>query len=224
MQMFNLTVRLSLILVLLLGGCTNSGPETVENIVQPPDPPPPPPPTNQAPVISGLPPTAIMANQNYSFTPTASDPDGDEIAFSVANLPAWAIFDDTSGNISGTPSGGDEGFYADIMISVSDGALSAELTPFGIDVVVAATGQATVGWVAPQEDSDGNVLTDLAGFRLYYGTQSGVYPNTMEIESPGLTLFVLDQLVPNTYFMVLTATNSLGQESEVSNEIVIDVE
>ncbi|RZF87403.1 DUF4347 domain-containing protein, partial [Pseudoalteromonas sp. CO325X] len=48
---------------------------------------------NQAPVISGTPPTAATVQQVYTFAPTASDPEGDELTFSITNQPTWAAFD-----------------------------------------------------------------------------------------------------------------------------------
>src|SRR5690606_17336371 len=44
---------------------------------------------NAAPEISGSPLLEIEVGSSYSFTPTASDADGDELTFSVANLPDW---------------------------------------------------------------------------------------------------------------------------------------
>ena len=48
--------------------------------------------SNAPPVISGSPPTTVTVGQIYSFTPTATDPDGNPLTFVVANLPSWAHF------------------------------------------------------------------------------------------------------------------------------------
>ena len=47
---------------------------------------------NRAPAISGTPPTSVTAGQAYSFQPTASDADGDTLAFSITGRPSWASF------------------------------------------------------------------------------------------------------------------------------------
>ena len=47
---------------------------------------------NRPPVISGSPATSVTVGQAYSFTPTASDPDGQALSFSIANRPSWATF------------------------------------------------------------------------------------------------------------------------------------
>ena len=93
-----------------------------------------PPPANRPPVISGDPSTSLLTGQSYDFTPTASDPDGQPLSFSIAGRPAWASFDGDTGRLAGTPVAGMEGDYANIRISVSDGTDSASLPAFAITV------------------------------------------------------------------------------------------
>ena len=92
------------------------------------------PPPNSAPVISGTPSAAVLAGQAYSFTPTASDANGNSLTFSVANRPGWATFSSSTGRLSGTPTASAVGQYVDIRISVSDGQASASLSPFSVTV------------------------------------------------------------------------------------------
>ncbi|HLS81789.1 MAG TPA: putative Ig domain-containing protein [Steroidobacter sp.] len=95
---------------------------------------------NHAPTISGTPATSVNAGVAYSFTPSASDADGDTLGFSIRNRPSWASFDTASGRLSGTPTSG--GVYGDIVISVSDGKASASLPAFSITVNAAAVNRA----------------------------------------------------------------------------------
>ncbi|MCG8054783.1 MAG: putative Ig domain-containing protein [Candidatus Thiodiazotropha endolucinida] len=90
--------------------------------------------TNRAPTISGTPATSLDEGSAYSFTPTASDPDGDALSFSVSNLPSWASFNSSTGQLSGTPDSNSAGSYSNIVISVSDGSEQASLSPFAITV------------------------------------------------------------------------------------------
>ncbi|MCH1918533.1 DUF4347 domain-containing protein [Shewanella sp. A3A] len=90
---------------------------------------------NRAPEISGSPSNAAQEGVSYSFTPTAIDADGDLLTFTITNLPSWASFDSNTGTLSGTPSLSAAGDYSNIVISVSDGELSASLPAFSISVV-----------------------------------------------------------------------------------------
>jgi large repetitive protein len=92
-------------------------------------------PTNNPPTISGQPQTGATAGSLYSFTPTASDPSGRALTFSVQNLPPWASFSTANGTLTGTPAAAQVGTYSGIVIGVSDGSLSASLPAFAIKVV-----------------------------------------------------------------------------------------
>ena len=50
-----------------------------------------------APTISGTPPNQALQGQQYSFTPTASDPNGDSLTFTITGTPPWATFNATTG-------------------------------------------------------------------------------------------------------------------------------
>ena len=174
--------------------------------------------SNSAPTLSGTPPSSVTAGSPYSFTPVANDADGDLLGFDVSNLPSWADFNTGNGRISGTPNAADVGLYDNIRITVSDESASDTLGPFSIEVVApgAASGAAILSWNAPTENEDGTPLTDLAGYRLYWGTTPGSYPNSVTIDNPGVTVYVVDNLAPGTYEFVATAFNTSGLESSFS--------
>lgn len=58
--------------------------------------------TNNLPIISGNPTEFVTNGQYYTFTPTAYDPDGDPITFSISGKPKWATFDTKTGTLAGT--------------------------------------------------------------------------------------------------------------------------
>ncbi|HEY0922843.1 Ig-like domain-containing protein [Rheinheimera pacifica] len=90
---------------------------------------------NTAPEISGTPATSVDQGQAYSFVPTVTDPDGDTLTFSIQNKPTWASFDTATGALTGTPAKEHVGTTTGIVISVSDGELSASLAAFSIEVI-----------------------------------------------------------------------------------------
>jgi len=174
---------------------------------------------NRPPTISGTPTTSVLQGAAYSFQPTAADPDGNALTFGIVNRPAWASFDAATGRLTGTPGPGDVGTTTGIVISVSDGAASASLGSFSIAVQAVASGTATLSWNPPTTNTNGTPLTNLAGFKVYWGTAPGNYTSSVTIMNPGLATYVVGSLTPNTYHFVVTAINSSGTESSFSNPV-----
>lgn len=174
---------------------------------------------NSPPQISGSPNDTVIVGNSYLFTPSASDPDNDTLLFSISGLPSWTSFDSSSGAISGTPGAGDIGVYRDIVIVVSDGTDSASLAAF--TVTVDATGSASVllSWTPPTENEDGSVLTDLAAYKIYWGTTAGNYDWSVLIDNPSVSNYLVENLTPGTYQFTATSINSSGVESAFSNVV-----
>jgi len=175
--------------------------------------------TNTAPMISGLPEFTATAGVQYSFRPSAQDPDGDTMQFSISNKPAWASFSKTTGRLYGTPTANDVRRYSGIVISVSDGQTSSSLPSFSIDVEAIGNGAATLTWSIPTERTDNTPLgNDLNGFNIYYGQTSGDYANKIQVTNSGLSTYMVDNLSSGQWFFVVTAYDSGGLESNASNE------
>lgn len=175
--------------------------------------------TNRAPTISGSPPTSLVAGQSYDFTPSASDPDGDSLTFSIQNRPAWATFSATSGRLSGTPGAGDVGQFSNVQITVSDGQAQASLNAFSISVNQIANGSVTLSWSPPTTNADGTPITDLAGYRIYYGRASSNLDELVVVSNPGTTRWVVDNLSAATWYFSMTSYNSSGIESARSTVV-----
>lgn len=202
----------SLIPLLALAGCGGGSGDSADSGTNPP------PPANNAPSISGQPASSVVEGSNYSFVPSASDPDGDTLTFMVDNAPAWASFNSANGALTGSPTSNDLGVHSGISISVSDGQMSDTLGPFDIEVLAVAQGSITLSWQPPTLSADGSQLNDLAGYRIRWGTQSGSYPNERSESNPGLSSFTVDNLPPGTYFFVVSAFDTASNESDPSNE------
>jgi len=172
---------------------------------------------NRPPTISGTPTTSVLQGVAYSFQPTATDPDGNTLTFSIANRPAWASFDTATGRLTGTPGAANVGTTSGIAISVSDGAASVSLPAFSIAVQAVANGSATLSWLPPTTNTDGSPLTNLAGYKIYWGTAPGNYSSSATVMNAGLTAYVVTNLTPNTYYFAVKAVNSTGTESVFSN-------
>jgi hypothetical protein len=191
---------------------------------------------NIPPKMGGTPATAVVAGHAYSFQPTASDPNGLQIGFGIFGKPSWASFDATTGRLSGTPTAANVGSYPNIIITVYDGYAKAVLPTFSITVqaavastptppsppvtppvtspvTVPTTGSATVSWVPPTQNSDGSVLANLSGYRIYYGTSPSSLTQSVTVANSGLTRYAISGLATETWYFSMTAYNALGMES-----------
>jgi hypothetical protein len=174
---------------------------------------------NVAPKISGVAPKTAALNAQYSFAPSASDPDGDQLSFQIKNKPTWATFNTVTGQLSGKPSA--TGTFNNIVISASDGKASTALPAFTITVDQngSVTTVATLNWVAPTENVDGSSLTDLSGFVISYGRSREALDQSVRITNPSIDSYTLDQLASGTYYFAIKAFNASGVESDLSEVV-----
>jgi hypothetical protein len=100
---------------------------------------------------------------------------------------------------------------------VSDGKAAASLPAFSIVVKQVSHGAATLSWTPPTQNTDGSALTNLAGYRIHYGTSASMLTHSIQIANPGLTSYVIENLSPGTYYFAVRAYTSSGAESDNSN-------
>ncbi len=78
-------------------------------------------------------------------------------------------------------------------------------------------GEATLTWDPPTTNADGTPLTDLAGYKVYYGTESGNYSQSIDVGN--VTTYTVSGLTNGqTYYFAVTAYDTSGNESDYSNE------
>ena len=82
----------------------------------------------------------------------------------------------------------------------------------------ASAGQAILSWDPPATNADGSPLTDLNGYRIYYGTSSGVYETVIDVGSV-ITSTVTNLTDGSLYYFAVTAYDLSGNESDFSNEV-----
>jgi hypothetical protein len=167
--------------------------------------------------IGGTPTPLVAQGTQFRFRPEISGASaGAVLSFSVANLPGWAVFDPGNGEIMGTPEPADAGTYADIVVSVFDGDRSASMQAFAIEVVATASASARLSWTAPTENADGTALTDLAGFKVYWGSAVDELSFSAPIDNPSVSMFLIENLTAAQWFFAVTAIDSAGNESALS--------
>jgi len=81
------------------------------------------------------------------------------------------------------------------------------------------SGSATLSWDSPATNADGTTLTDLVGYKVYYGTTSLGYTTAIDINDPNTTTHTIQNLSPGTYYFAVKAYDTSINESEYSSEV-----
>ena len=83
-------------------------------------------------------------------------------------------------------------------------------------------GFTSLRWQPPSQRVDGESLSmsEIAGYRIFYGTRSGDYGSVLSIDDPYTLTIQLDDLPVGTYYFVMTTVDTSGIESGYSREAV----
>ena len=172
------------------------------------------------PVITGSPSVSAQVGQPYSFRASATDADGNPLQFSIQNKPGWATFDTSTGTLYGTPTDANVGSFSNVLISVSDGTATSSLPAFTISVALPVTRTVTLNWTPPTQNIDGSPITNLAGYKVMYGSSSGQYPQALSVPVATMTSIAIEALeAGRTWYFTVKAVNTSGVESDFSNEV-----
>jgi len=179
--------------------------------------------TIDKPVISGTPPTSATVGKLYAFQPTAKDPAGKTLSFSVKNKPVWASFSIASGLLNGTPTSSQTGTYSSIVVTASNGTYATALPAFNIVVSVAGSpapaGAAQLTWKPPTQNTDGSALTNLAGVRIYYGTSAANLSKSVQVAGSSATTYTISGLATGTWFFGAKSYTTAGTTSAMSTVV-----
>jgi hypothetical protein len=172
------------------------------------------------PTISGTPATAVTAGSAYRFTPSATASVG-TVYFSILNRPSWATFSVFTGTLAGTPTNADAGTYSDIVIRAYsyDKSLASPDTSLAAFSITVGPGSdaVTLAWTVPTLNTNGTTITNLAGYRINYGTTSTELSQSVTIANPATTSYVVSDLSAGTWYFTVEAYNTDGTYSAASN-------
>ncbi len=166
--------------------------------------------SNTAPKISGRPNRIAVAGTTWSFTPSATDSDGDSLTFKIANRPNWARFNSENGHLTGEPSDSDEGIHPNIQISVSDGDAFADLPAFGVIVKNSTSNSSPTITGTPQ-------------ISAVIGQPYSFTPNADDVDGDTLTFAVANKPRWATFDVatgMLSGTPVPGDSSVYSNVVI----
>lgn len=77
---------------------------------------------------------------------------------------------------------------------------------------------AKLAWDPPTKNEDGTPLTDLKGYKVFYGPSPGNYTRSLDINDPAATSFQVDNLPSGTWYFSMKAVDTAGNLSKFSNE------
>jgi hypothetical protein len=103
--------------------------------------------------------------------------------------------------------------------STSGGGSSSGSTTPATPPASSSNTSVAFSWMPPTENNNGSPLTNLAGYKIHYGTASQDYTQVVALNNPSLNRYVLDSLPSGTYYFAITAYNSAGVESTLSGEV-----
>ena len=89
--------------------------------------------------------------------------------------------------------------------------------PTHVSATNKSSGTATLSWQAPTTNTDGGALIDLAGYRIYYGTNASDLSESLQLTGLGLQTYVIENLGPGTWYFAIKAVTSTGIESALSD-------
>jgi len=173
-------------------------------------------------------PAIQLSLSSLAFSGTAGGADPAPKTFSISNTGggtlAWTA-SDNAGWLGLSPAGGTNagtitasvntaGLVADTYnttVTISATGATAKTVAVTLTVTATGTGSATLTWNA-------NTEPDLTGYKIYVGTQSGVYAPPITVGK--VTNYLATNLaVGTTYFFSLTAYDSAGNESTHTTEV-----
>jgi hypothetical protein len=92
--------------------------------------------------------------------------------------------------------------------------------PINVPKPIGSTdGNATLSWNAPTSNTNGTALTDLSGYRIYYGSSENEMTETVQITNLGVQTYVIENLEPGTWYFAVRAVSSDDTESSLSDVV-----
>ena len=104
-------------------------------------------------------------------------------------------------------------------VLVMDGCGSSS----GQNEAASPPGSASVTWSVPTHNTDGSVLTDLSGYRIFDGTSPSMMIRSVDVAGASTTNGTIAGLAPGNYYFAVAAINNAGVVSVPSNVVSMTV-
>lgn len=112
-----------------------------------------------------------------------------------------------------------------LTVSSIDGTTSTvSITIIGTDDIIPSA-NIDLSWIAPVEREDNSALSlsAIAGYKVYFGTTQGQYPDSITINDGSAVNYTFQSFTSGTYYFVVTTIDTEGRESGFSTEVVYTI-
>jgi len=112
-----------------------------------------------------------------------------------------------------------------LTVSSLDGTgHSVSIAIFGADETN-TTADISLSWVAPveREDNAPISLSEIAGYKIYYGPTQGQYPDNITINDGSAVDYTFQNFTAGTYYFVVTTIDTAGRESGYSTVVAFTI-
>jgi hypothetical protein len=108
------------------------------------------------------------------------------------------------------------------QLTATTGLVAEVTTPPETGASAQQVGSTSLRWQPPSQRVDGESLSmsEIAGYRIFYGTRSGDYDSVLSVDDPYTSTILIDDLPVGTYYFVMTTVDTSGIESSYSREAV----
>lgn len=103
-------------------------------------------------------------------------------------------------------------------VGVSNGAATASGSGNGEGVSV-GNGSAALAWTPVTQNTDGTLLMDLAGYKVFYGQSTNAMSTVAVLSDPSLTSYVVTNLSSGVWYFTVAAYTSSGTQGVSSNVV-----
>lgn len=85
------------------------------------------------------------------------------------------------------------------------------------------SGKVTLQWARPTSNEDGSALTDLAGYRVYYGQSSSLLDKSVDVHGATVSSVEIQGLASGRWYFAIASYNAAGIESSKSGVVTTTI-
>jgi hypothetical protein len=135
--------------------------------------------------------------------------------FALSTLLAGCSDSDDTASTAAAPASTTSSTTSATTTSTTTSTTTATVTSTATDG--SSNGAATLSWVPPTENTNGQSVSDLAGYYIYYGTDESDLSQIISVAGADTTTFVVNGLGSGTYYFAVRAYNTMGVDSAQSD-------